>query len=172
MNSRLFYSSFSNLFLLLLIVTISSCSFLSSPDKGIKSEELEISFKHKDWQRIEADMADDAYKNTKNGNILIINSLCRKYDRTTLEQLTDNILAGLSDSSIIDRKSSNLFKRSSLRTIASGTLDGVKTHMIIEVVKKDRCIYDIVLITSDKKIASAHINDFEQLLNTMKVGND
>ncbi len=151
-------------------VLLSSCSFVSNSESVEKSKNLNLNFKNSSWNKIDSDKADYALKHKESRSIMIINSLCKKYDRTTLEQLTENILAGLQESQVTNKKSLRLFDRESLRTKASGKLDGVTTHMLIEVVKKDRCIYDFVLITKNSKLDNALENDFIELLRSAQVG--
>lgn len=139
------------------------------PDKGIKSEVISVNFKQSGWSKIEADLADFAFKHTASKSILLVNSLCRKYDRTTLEQLTDNILAGLQQVEVLKQEERTLFGRASLRSEAQGKLDGVSTNMLIEVVKRDRCIYDIALITESKSIDSSLHAAFNKLLASIQL---
>lgn len=139
------------------------------PDKGIKSEVISINFKQNGWSKIKADLADFAFKHRSSKSILLVNSLCRKYDRTTLEQLTDNILAGLQQIKITKQEERKLFGRSSLRSQAHGQLDGVTTNMLFEVVKRDRCIYDFALITESKTIDANLIADFDRLLSSVRL---
>lgn len=169
-NSRPAWSNFFLLFLLATTVSMSSCGLFSGgPDKGIKSESLKIDFKRGGWNKVNADLADHAFRHDGSKSFLLINSLCRKYDRTTLKQLTDNLLAGLQNSTVLEQSERKLFSRSSLRTIASGSLDGVSTSMLIEVVRRDRCIYDFALISPEKTISKKLQDDFDQLLKSSKV---
>ena len=167
MSSRPFYSNILSYFVLAGLLVMGACA--GGPDKGIKSEVISISFKQNGWSKIEADLADFAYKHRSSKSILLVNSLCRKYDRTTLEQLTDNILAGLQQVEVIKQEERKLFDRASLRSIARGKLDGVSTNMLIEVVKRDRCIYDFALITESKAINANLIADFDRLLSSVRL---
>src|SRR5690606_34715332 len=169
-SSRPIWSNIFIHFILASMLTMSSCAFMSSgPDKGIKSEVLSINFKQNGWNKIEADLADFAYKHKASKSVLLVNSLCRKYDRTTLEQLTDNILAGLQQVEVSSQESRMLFGRASLRSEAQGKLDGVKTNMLIEVVKRDRCIYDFALISESKSITPSLRADFDKLLASVRL---
>ncbi len=170
MRPRLVRSNFFLLLAIALGLTVSSCSFFSgAPDKGIKSKTLKINFKKDGWSSTKADLADYAFKHGPSKSFLLVNSLCQKYDRTSLEQLTDNLLAGLQDSDILEQHERRLFGRASLRTHAVGSLDGVQTAMLIEVVKRDRCIYDFVLISQGNKVAEPIKRDFDVLLANTKV---
>lgn len=170
MNSRPFLSNFFLLVGALFSLSLVSCSLVSSPDKGIKAKNITMNFKSSSWNKIDSDLADQAYRHAKTDSIILVNSLCQKYERTSLEQLTDNILAGLQNSKIETQHPGRLFNRASLRTSADAEIDGVKTYLLIEVVKKDRCIYDFVLITKSKESIKKLTADFNQLLANTTVG--
>ena len=170
MKTRPLWSNFILLLITALGISISSCSFVSNSESVVKSKKLSLNFKNASWIKIDSDKADYAFKHSKTRSIMVINSLCQKYDRTTVEQLTENILAGLQESKVTDKKNLRLFDRESQRTKASGKLDGVTTHMLIEVVKKDRCIYDFVLITKENNLSNSLENDFLELVRSSVVG--
>ncbi len=170
MKTRLLWSNFFLLLSLGLVLSLLSCSFVSNSNIVDKSKSFEVNFKNSQWTKIDSDKADYAFKHNSTPSILVINSLCQKYDKTSLEQLTDNILAGLQEPAVTEQKKLTLFERESLRTNALGKVDGIETHMLIEVVKKDRCIYDFVLITKSKKIEKSLTHSFSELLGSSKVG--
>ena len=107
-------SSYSHLlyfFLRLVIfsVFLTSCAFfLGGENKGIKSELLKANFKSLDWEKVEKEFADYAYKHRTQSAFLVINSLCKRYDSTTLVQLTNSILAGLEELSITKQKKTQI----------------------------------------------------------------
>lgn len=166
-SSRPFYSDILGYLIIASLLMMGACS--GGPDKGIKSEVITVNFKQNGWSKIEADLADFAFKHKASKSTLLVNSLCRKYDRTTLEQLTDNILAGLQHVEVTRQEPRTLFKRASLRSEARGKLDGVSTTILIEVVKRDRCIYDFVLITESTSISSKMRSDFDKLLSSIRL---
>mgnify|MGYP003642641147 FL=1 len=169
MKTRPLWSNFSLLLLCLITGCLSSCSFVTNSEGVIKSKNLIINFKRAGWKSIAPDKGDFAFRNEKSKSYILVNSLCRKYDNTTLEQLTDNLLAGLQRPIIAKQSEKRLFDRSALKTEATGALDGVKTSMLILVVKKDRCIYDFALISQTENLGSTLEADFEQLLNSTQV---
>jgi len=169
-KTRPLWSNFTLLLIILMGVLISSCSLVSNSESVEKSKNLSLNFRNSSWGKIDSEKADYAFKHKKSRSIMVINSLCKKYDQTTLEQLTENILSGLQESKTTDKETLRLFDRESLRTKASGKLDGVTTHMLIEVVKKDRCIYDFVLITKNSNLDSKLENDFIELVRSSQVG--
>ena len=169
MKTRPLWSNFFLLLLSFTIIIVSSCSFVSNSEGNIKSKTLNVNFNRSGWKKIAPDRGDFAFRNDKHKSFILINSLCRKYDSTSLEQLTDNLLAGLQRPVVGEQKESRVFDRSALRTKAVGALDGVKTSMLILVVKKDRCIYDFALISPGESISSSLEADFEHLLSTTKV---
>lgn len=170
MKTRPLWSNFILLLITVMGILVSSCSFVSNSESVEKSKNLNLNFKNSSWVKIDSDKADYAFKHKESRSIMVINSLCKKYDRTTLEQLTENILAGLQESKTTEKNKLRLFDRESLRTKASGKLDGVTTHMMIEVVKKDRCIYDFVLITKKSSLDKNLEADFIELVRSSQAG--
>jgi len=168
-RSRPFYSVFLLHVLIIKGLMLSSCAFVSSPDKGVKAKNFNVRFNQAGWSKTSADLADYAFIHNKTRSTIIINSLCQKYERTTLHQLTDNILAGLMEVKIEEQAEHRLFDRAALKTKANGILDGVNTYFLIDVVKKDRCIYDFILITKSADLRNQLTSDFEQLLKNSEV---
>ena len=68
--------------------------------------------------------------------------------------------------SIENKKIIDFSDRESLRTEASGKLDGIKISMIVQTLKKNRCIYDFVLISPSAKIRTENKKYFEQFLKS------
>tara|TARA_R110002049_G_scaffold164429_4_gene330455 strand:+ start:1552 stop:2070 length:519 start_codon:yes stop_codon:yes gene_type:complete len=169
-KTRLLWSNFFLLLSVSLVLFLPSCSFVSNTNGVVKSKTIELNFRNSNWSKIDSDRADYAFKHDLSPSILVINSLCQKYDKTSLVQLTDNILAGLEMPKVLKQQNMRLFERASLRTDATGKLDGVKAHMLIQVVKKDRCIYDFVLITKAKTIDKSLSDSFSELVNTSRLG--
>ncbi|MBT3983448.1 MAG: hypothetical protein HOE90_18985 [Bacteriovoracaceae bacterium] len=129
--------------------TTTSCSlFLKTSDTDRKNESYQLNFKNKIWSPIEKDTADYAYYNSSSSTIFMINSYCKKYQTTTLKNLTDHILTGITDRKILYQKDLKLYKRDALETHASGSMDGIQVQLKIITFLRNRCTYDFTLIGS------------------------
>ncbi|EQC46361.1 hypothetical protein M901_1250, partial [Bacteriovorax sp. DB6_IX] len=47
-------------------------------------------------------------------------------------------------------------------------LDGVSSNLSVILFKKDRCLYDLVLINSDKANLKKEVQDLNKVLNSMR----
>jgi len=156
--------------LLVLFITIISCSLLipSVSEHSRKSTWYKIDFSDPDWEKISPDKSDMAFLNKETGSILILNSLCKKYEQTSLGQLSSKILSGLSNLEIEESREFIFSGREAISVNASGTLDGVKVKLKIMTFKKDRCTYDIAIINSKGRIPSGDEEDFNRFINSMR----
>lgn len=115
------------------------------------------------------DTADKAYINKKTNSIITVNSTCKKYESSTLKHLTLNILGGVQKFKILKQELNILFKRELLRTYAKGKIDGVKIYIRTDIFKKNRCIYDFILIANNYKNLIQDEKDFNLFLKTTQI---
>lgn len=145
--------------MLLLLFQI-SCSSTSL----IKSKSYNLNFNNPEWERIEPDTSDYAFINNRTNSIIMVNSLCKKYESTSLKHLTSNILAGIDDIQIENRTKKKYFGRSALETHISGRFDGVRVYLSITTLSKNRCTYDFILISRTKKYRTADEEILKRIL--------
>jgi hypothetical protein len=152
-----------NTTILFLGLWLCGCSFLVGNDTESKSRTY--SYKAPiGWTQLPAGGSDHAYSNPRTNSIMTVNSLCGRYQTTTLRQLTNNILGGLDRSTIEQSETKTYAGREALRTLAHARMDGVPVHLIIKTVRKNECIYDFILISSSKEIREADSKYFDRLL--------
>lgn len=147
----------------LILLLATSCSSLFSTKTFQKNPQLKIQFSNPSWNDISKEGSDFASRNTKTNSIIIVNSNCKKYISTGLRDLTENILMGLDNKKIIIQKTSNAKSREILTTIASGKLDGIQTYIKIITLKKNRCIYDYMLISKNLKLLKSDSIIFDSI---------
>lgn len=111
----------------------------------------------KEWRRISLRGADLAYLHEADGTTLLINSKCENAEDAPLNALTFHLLIGMTEQKIIEQKPRASSDREGLETTAEAKLDGVKRKMRMFVLKKDMCIYDVVL--------SARPGNFDQAVS-------
>jgi hypothetical protein len=97
------------------------------------------------WQQLEIEAANAAWHNPQLGAALLVNSHCEGVRDAPLEGLTDDLLIGMTEREIIDQQKLMISRREALETVATAKIDGVPRKLTIFVMKKDGCVYDIVL---------------------------
>ena len=103
------------------------------------------------WKRMSLRYADLAFANKADGSTLLVNSSCDKTEDTPAIALTWHLLIGMTEQNIISQKPFAVSGREGLETTAEAKIDGVKRKFRMLVLKKNSCVYDIVLSTSPKK---------------------
>jgi hypothetical protein len=104
-----------------------------------------------DWHRVSLRGADLAYLHDKDGSTLLINSKCDHAEDAPLVALTFHLLIGMTETNVIEQKTRANSEREGLETTVEAKLDGVKRKMRIFVLKKDTCIFDVVMSAPPSK---------------------
>lgn len=161
----------STIFVFIMAVScLTSCAlFIPKPQRDIKSNDYKINFSSSDWATIPADIADTAYLKSKTSSIITTNSICKKYDSTSLENLTGSMISGLSNIKIEKEEDLTFEDRKAKRTYLTGSQDGVNVSMIIQTLRKNRCVYDFILISRDTKTRQADEKDFNKFLDSVQI---
>lgn len=97
------------------------------------------------WSEVRLEAANVAWFNDALSASLMVNSHCDGVKDAPLSGLTEDLLMGLTDREVASQTTRPWARREALETIASGKLDGVEQKLAIFVLKKDGCVYDIVL---------------------------
>jgi hypothetical protein len=152
----------SNLVIILLLYSCSS----SKPD-DLKSKEYSYSLSSSEWNSINPQGADKTYVHNNHGSIIMINSLCKKYDSSGLDVLSNNFLTGLTDLEIIEKKSVPYKGREAIALLSKGKLDGVLVFLNTLTSNRNHCTYDFVLI-SPIKVNEDDLKTYQALLESVK----
>lgn len=148
------------------------CALFGNPDpRADKSREYQVEFSDVLWTPISPDLADAAYLNNATSSIITTNSQCKKYEKTSLDQLAENILkgSGIEDIEIIEKKPTTFSERDAIEMLVQGKSDGVKTFLRFLTLKKNRCIYDFILVSSSEKSFTKDQKTFERFLKMVKI---
>jgi len=108
------------------------------------------------WKRVDIRDTDLAWVHEDKIGSLLMNSECESVDDAPLLALTNHLLFGMTEREIISQEKTRVSRREGLRTRVKAKLDGVYRMLEILVVKKDGCVYDLVL--------EGNPQDFETLL--------
>jgi hypothetical protein len=99
------------------------------------------------WAQASTPPGDFAYYNASLGATLYTNSSCgKKYDDSPLSVLSNHLIMGFENVEQRDQQDGMLAERKSLERISTAELDGVPVVLASTVVKKDVCVFDVILI--------------------------
>ena len=97
------------------------------------------------WRRLELQAANVAWFNDVLSASLMTNSHCDGVKDAPLAALTEDLLIGLTERVVVSQQIRPTSRREALETVVTGKLDGVERKLALLVLKKDGCVYDIVL---------------------------
>lgn len=97
------------------------------------------------WQRLRLDAANAAWRNARQRASILVNSHCNGVEDAPLRVLSRHLLMGMENTEILQESEHTIAGRAALETSARGTLDGVPRQLQLLVLKKDGCVYDLVL---------------------------
>ena len=90
-------------------------------------------------------------ENPESGAIISLNSICRKYNKLSLDNLTENLVRGVGERKTVRRKEIDLDGTTALDTLFEGVVDGVFLHLRTVVMTKDDCTYDFIHVSVPKR---------------------
>jgi hypothetical protein len=115
------------------------------------------------WGIGPAPPGDFAYYNASLGATVYADSSCgKKYDDSPLTVLSNHLTMGFEDVEQVDQSAGELSGRGSLERISKANLDGVPVMLATTVVKKDICVFDLILIARPDSFEAA-LADYRSL---------
>jgi len=115
-----------------------------------------------DWRRLRVDDENDlAWESRRHHAVMQINSTCDPTSDVPLVSLTNHLLVGFTARDIRDQGLVPLDGREALRTHVVANLDGVPRELMLYVLKKDDCVYDMALIAAEGSSFSGAMAEFE-----------
>ncbi|MCO5142278.1 MAG: hypothetical protein M9962_04215, partial [Oligoflexia bacterium] len=112
--------------------------------------------------------ADMAYENPETGAIISLNSICRKYQSSSLESLTNNLVRGIANRKTLETKSVKISNIDALESKFSGVVDGINLTIETVVLKKESCTYDFIFVVATDKVGSS-IQEFKNFVASFRV---
>ena len=97
------------------------------------------------WEQVDLEQANIAWVNRGLGASLFVNSSCKGVQDSPLEALSQQLFFGMTDRELAVEERVMRSGREGLQTFASAKLDGVPRKLATLVLKKDGCVYDVVL---------------------------
>lgn len=95
---------------------------------------------------------------------IMVNSQCEKISDSPISATTAQLLVGFSDIKYLSQNKIAILDREGMLSELYAKLDGVNRYIKIFVLRKNKCIYDIILISDEPK--SASLKDFDELIKS------
>jgi hypothetical protein len=112
--------------------------------------------------------ADMAFENTQNGTIISLNSICRKYNSTTLDDLTNNLVRGIDNRKLVSEKYRLIEGAQARDSLFEGVVDKVQINIRTVVLIKNGCTYDFIKVAIPER-GGDNQADFEKFLASFKI---
>lgn len=118
-----------------------------------------------DWTPVTVDRQNDLswHNHTKKG-VMHVDSDCNPELDIPLKALRNHLMIGFTDREIIDEQTIPMDGREALRTHLDAKLDGVPREMLLQILKKDGCVYDFALITPPGESFEQLLPDFDRMV--------
>ncbi len=166
-----------NSILFIVIALLGSCSLMRTKGPShAKSSDYHLSSPSSDWEKswttLPPHQSDKAYLHHNSGSIILINSICDRYQETSLQFLSQNLLSGLNVSEVKERKEFTLAGMPAMSLKAKGKMDDVEIYISAITNKRTKCVFDFILIIQNEKHYKADLKDFESLINSISFGDE
>ena len=121
-----------------------------------------------DWNLGSHPGADVSFVRRDLGATIYVDNSCTRYRDATLHTLANHLFFGFDDVEVLQQDILEIDGREALRRVASARLDGVLVRLGVTVIKKNNCIFDLVLVSSDDSFDAA-FEDYLVLLENFHV---
>jgi len=121
------------------------------------------------WHRVDVEDAALAFRDD-HGSSVLVNVRCNvRADDIPLVALTNQLVMGTTDREYVKEETVQLDRREARHTVMRAKLDGVELVWDAYVMKKDGCVYDIVLVAPPDRFeqGSASFDRFAAGLHTV-----
>ena len=107
------------------------------------------------WREVQVENANIAWIHDTTAAALMVNSHCEGVEDANLQVLTRHLTIGMEDRQVITEEEVDTSRRKALVTTLTASIDGVSRKLRILVLKKDGCVYDVVLSAHPDRWTSA-----------------
>ena len=159
------------------VLVIPGCSILFPDASAPKSGTYQVTPPGDPWKSVpvgetmasvDALKADLAYEDTRTGAIISLNSICRKYQKASLDELSRNLVLGIKDKQVIRERETTVGGAEAKDTLIQGEVEGARVQIRTVVLKKNSCTYDLIHVASPEKAESTE-KDFEAFVTSLQV---
>ena len=118
-----------------------------------------------DWTPVTVGHQNDlAWHNEAKAGVMHVDSDCDPALDIPLTALRSHLLIGFTEREVVEEEVVPMDGREALRTHLTAKLDGVPREILLQILKKDDCVYDFGLITPPGANFEGAVADFEQML--------
>lgn len=121
-----------------------------------------------DWRHMATSAKAIAFHNDNLGATISTDAFCgASFEDLPLKTLTGHLFAGTAKHNVVKENELTLDDRGALRTIATGTVDGVALKFDSVVIKKNNCTFDFIYISPPENYDGG-VRGFEVFYNGFK----
>lgn len=114
------------------------------------------------WTPLDVEGEGDlAWHDAAAGAVVQVNATCDPGADVPLAALTNHLLAGFTQREVVTEELVPFDGREALRTHVRARLDGVPRELLLYVMKKDDCVYDLALVTPTGAAFEDALGSFE-----------
>ncbi|WP_433933372.1 hypothetical protein AB3662_03635 [Sorangium cellulosum] len=107
------------------------------------------------WRQISVSDAAVAYRDDANGATIALNGRCKNEEDVPLVSLTNHLFLHFTEREVLKQELVPFDGREALHTVISAKLDGVPKVFDVWVLKKNGCVYDMLLIADPARYAAS-----------------
>jgi hypothetical protein len=112
-----------------------------------------------EWRPLDVTGAALAFEESDAGGQILVNARCDKDgDDVSLRSLTQHLFLRFTEREIVSEELVPFDGREVLRTEVTAKLDGVPRRFVVWVMKKDRCVYDLLYVGASDPSAAARFD--------------
>ncbi len=116
------------------------------------------------WSAVSVQDDDVAFHNESLEAIVSVNASCDPAADIPLTVLTNHLLAGFTARQTVSEDLVPLDGREALRTHVIASLDGLPRELLIFVLKKNECVYDLIMISPPGSTFTGALTPFESFV--------
>ncbi|WP_437734938.1 hypothetical protein [Sorangium sp. So ce1335] len=107
------------------------------------------------WRQISVSDASVAYRDDANGATVALNGRCKSEEDVPLISLTNHLFLHFTEREVLKQEVVPFDGREAMHTVLSAKLDGVPKVFDVWVLKKNGCVYDMLLIADPARYAAS-----------------
>jgi hypothetical protein len=124
-----------------------------------------------DWTPVTVDRQNDlAWHNEAKGAVIHVDSDCASDLDIPLTALRSHLLIGFTERQVVEETVVPMDGREALRTHFTAKLDGVRRDILLQILKKDGCVYDFGLIAPEGTSFDEALPDFDLMIAGFTTG--
>lgn len=117
------------------------------------------------WTAVTVNQQNDlAWHNEAKGAVMHVDSDCGPGLDIPLTALRSHLMIGFTEREVVEEELVPMDGREALRTHFTAKLDGVPRDILLQILKKDDCVYDFGLVTPPGSSFEDALPDFDRML--------